>query len=169
MNGDKSLLGLIDVLNVEMKRRSILMSEEKPTIMVSYGITVNLGNYESERMSCSLTLPLEDVFEVQFDQMFKQIKMKVLEKGGKFGEPMIKAEPLMTEEIERKEPVKKPNAPKIEMGKVYNYKKKDGTPTTCSRCGGLISWDDRPERIYPMHVDDKGHIVGDGDCPMFGG
>lgn len=143
---------------------------EQPTISVSYGITVNLGNYESEKISCSLTLPLEDVFEVQFDMMFRQIKMKVMEKGGKFGEAMIKADTLpMTEEVVKKNPVKKPDAPKIEMGKVYNYKGKDGTPYTCNKCGGLISWDERPTRLYPMHVDEEGHIVGDGDCPMFGG
>lgn len=67
------------------------------------------------------------------------------------------------------QPIKKHDVPKIEMGKVYNYRKKDGTEQTCNKCGGLISWDDRPQRLYPMHVDDKGQIVGDGDCPMFPG
>ena len=63
----------------------------------------------------------------------------------------------------------KEETPKIEMGKVYNYMKKDGTPLTCDKCGGLISWDDRPQRVYPMHVDKEGHILGTGDCPKFGG
>ena len=96
----------------------------------------------------------------------------------------IKKEIYTIETIEKKDPVKKPNAtiehfnllpvkkpdaPKIEMGKVYNYKGKDGTPYTCNKCGGLISWDDRPTRLYPMHVDEEGHIVGDGDCSKWGG
>lgn len=58
------------------------MTEDK-LLRVSYGMTINLGNYESERIDCSLTLPLQEEFEVQFEQMFKKIKMKVLEKGGK--------------------------------------------------------------------------------------
>lgn len=63
------------------------MKDEQPKITASYGMTANFGNkFEFERIDCSLTLPLEDVFEVQFDMMFRQVKMKVLEKGGKFGE-----------------------------------------------------------------------------------
>ena len=37
--------------------------------------------------------------------------------------------------------------------------------TTCNQCGGLISWDMRPERKTPLHVDEEGHIKGTGDCP----
>lgn len=37
--------------------------------------------------------------------------------------------------------------------------------TTCNQCGGLISWDMRPERKTPLHVDENGHIKGTGDCP----
>lgn len=98
----------------------------------------------------------------------KILTVSVCSKLDQIKDRILVRKEVITNEAENL-PIKKPNAPKIEMGKVYNYKKKDGTPTTCDRCGGLISWDDRPERIYPMHVDDKGHIVGDGDCPMFGG
>ena len=41
--------------------------------------------------------------------------------------------------------------------------------TTCTTCGGLISWDMRPERNLPLHVDEKGHILGTGDCPEWEG
>jgi len=37
--------------------------------------------------------------------------------------------------------------------------------TTCTTCGGFISWDMRPERNLPLHVDENGHIKGTGDCP----
>ncbi|KKN56951.1 hypothetical protein LCGC14_0566730 [marine sediment metagenome] len=57
------------------------MNEDK-IIMVSYGKTVSDGNYGSERIQGSLTLPLEEEFEVQFDKMFRKIKMKVLGKAG---------------------------------------------------------------------------------------
>lgn len=53
-------------------------------------------------------------------------------------------------------------------GKVYNFMGKGG-PYTCKKCGGLISWDLRPERIPPLHVDKDGHMIGNGDCPEFGG
>lgn len=61
-----------------------IMSSDK-LINIRYGIIINTGNYESERIDCTLTLPLEEEFEVQFDQMFRKVKMKVLDKGGKFG------------------------------------------------------------------------------------
>ena len=57
----------------------------------------------------------------------------------------------------------------IDSGKVYNFKKKDGTPLTCNQCKGYISWDLRPERSYPLHVDLEGHILGTGDCPNYEG
>lgn len=136
-------------------------------------IKVNLGNFSNvtlvsseydtkEDCRADLKLQLEDWIGVSGEaEIFYKIYFK-----GEVPSPMIKADTLP---IEKKEPVKKPDAPKIEMGKVYDYMKKDGTPLTCDRCGGLISWDDRPQRVYPMHVDEEGHIVGDGDCPNFGG
>jgi len=41
--------------------------------------------------------------------------------------------------------------------------------TTCNQCGGHISWDMRPERKLPLHVDENGRIVGTGDCPEWEG
>lgn len=72
------------------------------------------------------------------------------------------------EEVVEKE-VKK-NLPKLPKSK----KKLDAgahriSTTTCNQCGGLISWDMRPERKTPLHVDEEGHIRGTGDCPEWEG
>ena len=37
----------------------------------------------------------------------------------------------------------------------------------CSICGGLISWDNYPDPKWPVHVNEKGHVKGDGRCPVF--
>lgn len=55
-----------------------------------------------------------------------------------------------------------------QLGKVYNFMGKNG-PYICDKCKGLISWDLRPERTWPLHVDKEGHILGNGDCPEWGG
>lgn len=34
----------------------------------------------------------------------------------------------------------------------------------CNRCGKNVSWDLRPERHLPLHVDAKGRQLGDGEC-----
>ena len=52
--------------------------------------------------------------------------------------------------------------PKIESGKVYKIANKP-----CNTCGGLISWDLRPERVFPLHVNEDGTIKGTGDCPEY--
>ncbi|KKK66429.1 hypothetical protein LCGC14_2964230, partial [marine sediment metagenome] len=39
----------------------------------------------------------------------------------------------------------------------------------CNICGGKISWDQRPERLTPLHVNKDGKQIGNGDCPEFGG
>ena len=66
--------------------------------------------------------------------------------------------------------VSKPLPKEIDYARIYNYMRKDGkTPNTCNKCSGFISWDLRPERIYPLHVNQEGKIVDDGNCPEFGG
>ncbi len=37
----------------------------------------------------------------------------------------------------------------------------------CNICGGLISWDDYPNPKLPIHVDNKGYKIGDGDCHYY--
>lgn len=54
---------------------------------------------------------------------------------------------------------------KIELGKVYDFRRKDGKELICDKCDGLISWDDYPNPKHPIHVDKNGHIIGDGSCP----
>ena len=54
--------------------------------------------------------------------------------------------------------------PKIDTSKVYNISGK-----ACNICGGKISWDQRPERSTPLHVNKDGKQIGNGDCPEFGG
>ena len=61
--------------------------------------------------------------------------------------------------------------PKIDTSKVYSYKYKNGSNKTCTRCDGLVSFDDfnKETHPWPTHVSDKGQIIGDGSCPEFGG
>ena len=69
----------------------------------------------------------------------------------------------VTEEVVK--PKKLPRSTKkLEAGAVYNFMGKNA-PYTCKECKGLISWDLRPERTYPLHVDKDGHVLGTGDCP----
>lgn len=69
----------------------------------------------------------------------------------------------------RQKPVKKKTTKKIESGKVYNYKYKDGNEKHCKKCDGLISFDDYDKEThpYPTHVNNKGLIIGDGSCPLY--
>ena len=55
----------------------------------------------------------------------------------------------------------------IDMGKTYSYMSKKGIPYVCNKCSGFISWELRPERSYPLHVNQEGKIVNDGNCPEF--
>jgi len=68
-------------------------------------------------------------------------------------------------------PKKKRGAKKIEAGKVYEYHYKDGTEKRCKKCHGLISFDDynKETHPYPTHVDEDGHMIGDGSCPKYDG
>lgn len=52
------------------------------------------------------------------------------------------------------------DTPKIDTSKVYKISGKE-----CENCGGKISWELRPKRHLPLHVDAKGHQLGTGDCP----
>lgn len=61
----------------------------------------------------------------------------------------------------------KQDNPKLDMTRIYSFVKKDGTPNICNKCGGLFSWDLRPERIPPLHVNADGKIKGTGDCPNY--
>lgn len=51
--------------------------------------------------------------------------------------------------------------------KIYNVVNKSGEFLRCNKCNGIISWDLRPERPYPLHCDEIGQIVGDGNCPEY--
>ena len=40
----------------------------------------------------------------------------------------------------------------------------------CSRCGGAITWEYRPDISWPVHVDpNTKKILGNGTCPEYGG
>ena len=59
------------------------------------------------------------------------------------------------------EPVKKSSG--LDFEKKYKIA---GNP--CNKCGGLFSWDLRPDRKFPLHVDSNGKIENNGrngDCP----
>lgn len=60
-----------------------------------------------------------------------------------------------------KQEIKKAAEPKVKIYKVVN---KDGKNLICKYCGGIISWDLKPERNLPLHCNELGQIVGDGDC-----
>lgn len=62
-----------------------------------------------------------------------------------------------------------PAPKKVDMGRTYTYMSKKGTPYTCNKCKGFISWELRPERSYPLHVDKEGQIINDGNCPDYSG
>ncbi len=55
----------------------------------------------------------------------------------------------------------------VNMARIYTYMSKKGNPYTCKNCGGFISWELRPERSYPLHVNQEGKIVNDGNCPEY--
>ncbi len=55
----------------------------------------------------------------------------------------------------------------VDMAKVYSYMSAKGIPYTCNKCSGFISWELRPERSYPLHVNQEGKIVNDGNCPEY--
>jgi len=67
---------------------------------------------------------------------------------------------------EKKKPLPKlpRNTPKIDTSRVYKI-----SNTKCNVCSGLISWDLRPDRPTPLHVNKEGKQIGTGDCPEFGG
>ena len=69
----------------------------------------------------------------------------------------------VTEEVVKNLPKLPKSTPKIDAG-THRISK-----TTCNQCGGFISWDMRPERKTPLHVDENGHIKGTGDCPEWDG
>jgi len=68
-------------------------------------------------------------------------------------------EEVVEKEVKKNLPKLPKSTKKIEAG-AHRISK-----TTCNQCGGLISWDMRPERKTPLHVDEEGHIKGTGDCP----
>ena len=39
--------------------------------------------------------------------------------------------------------------------------------TRCNKCQGRISWDDYETTGRPIHVDNKGYMIGDGGCPKY--
>ena len=80
-------------------------------------------------------------------------------------QPDLEYTTRVEEEVKKPKVKKLPKSTKkIDTGEVYNFMGKE-KPYTCNKCGGLISWDLRPERIPPLHVDKNGHMIGVGDCP----
>lgn len=65
------------------------------------------------------------------------------------------------------EDIKTETEKKVDLAQKYNYMSKKGTPYTCNKCKGFISWDLRPERSFPLHVNQEGRIVNDGNCPEY--
>ena len=72
-------------------------------------------------------------------------------------------EEVVEKEVKKNLPRKTKSNPKIDAG-AHRI-----STTTCNQCGGLISWDMRPERKTPLHVDENGSIKGTGDCPEWEG
>ncbi len=70
------------------------------------------------------------------------------------------------EQLEDNKPLPKlaRDTPKIDTSVVYKISGK-----ACNVCGGKISWDLRPDRPTPLHVNKEGKQIGNGDCPEFGG
>ena len=65
------------------------------------------------------------------------------------------------------EPVPEPDIkklPKNTKKAPANGKYKVST-TLCNKCQGYISWDGWSQGALPTHVDGKGNILNNGDCP----
>ncbi len=69
-----------------------------------------------------------------------------------------------TDTLEKPLPKLVKGTPKIDTSKVYKI-----SGTACNICGGKISWDLRPERLTPLHVNKDGKQIGNGDCPDYNG
>ena len=80
---------------------------------------------------------------------------------------------VVTQEVEIKKKVKKlpKGTKKIDTSKVYSYKYADGSKRRCNKCQELLSFDDYNKEIHPYgtHVDQNGHIIGDGECTLWEG
>lgn len=60
-------------------------------------------------------------------------------------------------------PIRKaPKTYTIDAAKKYRVADK-----TCRYCGGKVSWDLYPHRKAPLHVDDDGFVIENGDCPNY--
>ena len=73
-------------------------------------------------------------------------------------------EEVKTIEIKKTLPKLARDTPKIDTSIVHKISSK-----ACNMCGGKISWDLRPGRPLPLHVNKEGKQIGTGDCPEFGG
>lgn len=65
---------------------------------------------------------------------------------------------------EKELPTSKPAPPKLRIKKKGPYKIAN---KPCNTCGQTISWDLYPDRATPLHVNIKGFIRGDGNCPDY--
>ena len=107
-------------------------------------------------------------FEVKLLEELANIRF-LMKSSNKKLEALLEALQPHNEYEERKEEpsVKKPkkskSTKKLEAG-AHRI-----STTKCTTCGGFISWDMRPERNLPLHVDENGHIKGTGDCPEWEG
>ena len=146
-------------------------------------IKLNIGNYETIDFETNENDNIDDCYKDtldfladweelggkrQFDKIRSLLGIEVSEEARQIMDELKQedaVEDTLTVVQEVSTPIKRPNAPKIEMGKIY---KLAGKP--CKTCGGFISWDDYSEsNKYPVHVSKDGKIIGDGTCPEYGG
>lgn len=137
-------------------------------------ITLNLENYENIRFETneykSLTNCYAEIHDfLLFWTSYTDHAKKLLEHISKMTKSSNKPTQMMTaldlENIEIADRMAAKTS-KIQE-KIYNIASKSGQPYKCSKCGGFISWDLRPERVHPLHCDKLGQIIGDGDCPAY--
>jgi hypothetical protein len=141
--------------------------EKGRTVGVKYGETKSLGNYESQRMDVFLsqTIASDEPFEPTINELYRKAKEWVI---GKLRQEDLIAEEIEIEKSENQETPKQKILKKVKGAKKIDQKRVyKAAGTLCKKCGGIISWDDFPDNKYPVHIDEEGHIIGDGSCPEY--
>jgi len=136
----------------------------------------DFGNAVGYNINITIEGDESDIIEMK-EMAYKELTIMAIKE-----EERCRNEAGADAELERikqtqKEPEEKPlpklpkGTPKIDTGKVYNYKFKNGNDKTCTRCNALVSFDDynKETHPWPTHVNKEGHIIGDGSCPEYGG
>jgi hypothetical protein len=71
------------------------MSTKPKEICVQFSLTVNLGNWNSAKLGCTLSDVIEpgEEFETKFDEVYRMIRKKVREELGRLSSSVKDASP----------------------------------------------------------------------------